>query len=349
MLKKIASLFGGKDDSEKKSHKGKEKISESSINLHNQALAELKVLGSIAKTLDIPAFQNNDFLQYVDVCTLFASNKGQYQGLKDSSELLRVAVQAQASFLKIEQTEMRYCSSKQQEYYKFVINFLAEKFAIEESKKDNLEEANVEANKDIKNLKKKYSPEEFKQQIRAKLAEIKPTIKTEQGIQALDDYTDALEILAKDQELGLKLLYLFKKYNLTDFSVLKTISEMVNYLQDKDLRNAQAIQDLVMKNEEIFLKVGRIIGVPQQLETPDTYGRILQFLALSKKHEKSGNQFFRLLDLLKQWRTFSNTVTSIRKEYPASKYDLPEEFTREIQGVNVYEKYGKYVNIFRPE
>lgn len=62
-----------------------------------------------------------------------------------------------------------------------------------------------------KRQENKYSPEEFKQQIRTKLEEIKPTIKTEQGREALEDYTESLEGLAEEKDIGLKLLYLFKK------------------------------------------------------------------------------------------------------------------------------------------
>lgn len=338
MFNKITSLFGNKQE-----QSGKETIPELSVNLHDQALGELRVLGSIAKTLDTPAFDDPDFQFYIKTCSLFASNKGQYQGLKDSSELLNVAVQAQSSFLKIEQTELRYRSSKQQEYYKFVLDFLGEKFAQEEDNKNELGQVNI----GIKSTKKQYSPEEFKQKIRAKLAEIKPTIKTEQGQQALEDYTDSLEILAQDKELGLKLLYLFKKFNLTDFSVLRVISEMVAYLQDKDMRHTKAIQDLVMKNQEIFLSVGRIIGVPKESETAEIYARMLQFLALSRKHENTSKPFFRLLDLLRQWKTFYTTVHDIREEYPANKYQLPEKFKAEIPGLNTYEKYEEYLTIFK--
>lgn len=343
MFQKITSLFGSKDKSTKE-QSGKQTIPETSINLHNQALSELKVLGSIAKTLDNKSFDDPNFQFYLKTYSLFASNKGEYQGLKDSFELLRVAVQAQVSFLKIEQTELRYRSLKQQEYYNFVLNILEEKFAEEDTNSSELNQASAVVNK---NQKKEYYAEEFKQQIRTKLAEIKPQIKSDQGKKALEDYTNSLEVLAKDKELGLKLLYLFKKFNLTDFSVLKIISDMIMYLQDKDLRNRRAIQDLVMKNQEIFLKVGQIIGVPQNLETPETYGRILQFLALSQKEEKTSTQFFRLLNLLKQWRTFYHTVNDIRQQYPASSYQLPEQFKAEIIGLNLYEKYEEYLEFLK--
>lgn len=68
--------------------------------------------------------------------------------------------------------------------------------------------------------------------------------------------------------------------------MLRVISDMVTYLQDKNMQNMKAMQDLVVKNEDVFIKLGRIIGVPKTKETPDTYARLLQYLALSKNMNK---------------------------------------------------------------
>jgi hypothetical protein len=345
MLKTITSLFASQDKSIKE-QSDKQEISATSINLHNQALAELKVLGSIAKTLDSTSFADPNFQFYLKTCSFFASNKGQYQGLKNSTELLRIAVQAQASFLKIEQTELRYRSLKQQEYYQFVLSILEEKFGAENSDSNELNQSGSVVIQ-IEKTPQEYSLEEIKQLFREKLAEIQPEIKSEQGKQALADYNNSLEVLAQDKEIGLKLLYLFKKFNLTDFSILKIIADMIAYLQDKDLRNMRAIQDLVMKNQAIFLQLGRIIGVPKNLETAETYARMLQLLALTQKEQKNSVQFFRLLDLLKQWRTFYHTVNDLRQQYPASDYHLPEEFQVEIPAINIYQEYHEYLETFK--
>ncbi|BAQ65425.1 hypothetical protein [Geminocystis sp. NIES-3709] len=343
MFKKIVSFLNQDVTNIKKEALGTETISQISVNLHNQALSEIKILSSIAKTLDNSSFQNPDFLFYIKIKSFFATNREQYQGLQQSAELLDLAVQAQANFLKIEQTELRYRSMKQQEYYNFVMNFLGEKFA-EDDNVDNPEGANVIAKKKEKNH---YSPEEFKQQIRVKLEEIKSTIKTDQGKAALEDYTRSLEALAAKKDIGLKLLYLFKKFNLTDFSILKTISDMVIYLQDKNMQNMKAMQDLVMKNQDVFLKVGKIIGIPKTKETPESYGRILQYLALSKKHENSIKQFTKLMDVLKQWQNFYKTISDIREQYPATQYQQPDEFKQEIPGLSIYQNYGEYLPIFK--
>lgn len=343
MLKKIVSFLNQDISTLTQNPSSKENISENIINLHNQAFAEAKVLASIAKTIDNLNFKQSDFEYYLKIKYLFANNQEPYQGLENSAELLRLAVKAQANFLQIEQTELLYRSTKQQEYYDFVLKFLGEKFTDLEQKKDDLQNNQIIAQKKQKN---KYSPEEFKQQIRAKLEEIKPTIKSEQGKVALEDYTQSLESLAEEKDIGLKLLYLFKKYNLTDFSVLKVISDMVTYLQDKNMQNMKAMEDLVVKNEQTFIKLGRIIGVPKTKETPETYARLLQYLALSKKHEKTIEQFIKLMQVLKPWQEFYKTISDIREQYSPNQYNLPEQFTQEIPGLSIYQKYQQYVNMF---
>ncbi|WP_342596769.1 hypothetical protein VKI21_12670 [Cyanobacterium aponinum UTEX 3222] len=105
-------------------------------------------------------------------------------------------------------------------------------------------------------------------------------------------------------------------------------------------------QDLVVKNEDVFIKLGRIIGVPKTKETPDTYARLLQYLALSKKHEQTREQFIKLIQVLKPWQGFYRTITDIREQYSANQYNLPEEFTQEIPGLSIYENYQQYINIF---
>lgn len=344
MLKKIVSFLNQDISTLTQNPSPKENISENSINLHNQAFAEAKLLSSVAKTIDNLNFKQPDFEYYLKIKSLFSNNQQPYQELENIAELLRLAIKAQANFLQIEQTELLYRSTKQQEYYDFVLKFLGEKFTDLEQNKDDLENNQIIAQKKQKN--NKYSPEEFKQQIRAKLEEIKPTIKSEQGKLALEDYTQSLESLAEEKDIGLKLLYLFKKYNLNDFSVLKVISDMVNYLQDKNMQNIKAMQDLVIKNEQTFIQLGRIIGVPQTKETPETYAILLQYLALSKKHEKTIEQFIKLMQVLKPWREFYKTISDIREQHSPNQYNLPEQFTQEIPGLSIYQKYQQYVNMF---
>ena len=139
----------------------KQTIAESIISLHNQSLEDLRVFGAIANTLSNAnhhKFDDQEFEFYLKLISSLADG-GEYQSLGNSAELLRVAIQAKDSFLKIEQTELRYRSLKQQDYYDFVFQLLEENFSVDES--NNLEESSFTSRKP----QKKYSPEEFQLKI----------------------------------------------------------------------------------------------------------------------------------------------------------------------------------------
>jgi len=347
MLKKIKAiltqdLFSSDNNTSESS--GTEIIPENSVSIHNQALLEIKMLSSIAKTLDRDDFQQPDFMFYLDIKSSFIRDIDQYKGLQNSAELLEVAIAAQSIFLRIEQIELRYHSSKQQEYYDYVMGLLDEQFA-EEKKPEAGEEEGFLKGKKVQS-KKVYSPNEFREKIETKLAEIRKTIKSEQGQIALDDYAESLKLLAAKKELGLKLLYLFKQSNLKDLSILKSLSDMVNYLQDKNLKNTKAVMDLVDKNQDIFRQVTRIIGLSKSKETLETYATLLQYLALSKKHEENSQQFFRLMAVMKEWLSLNKVITNNRQDYPGSRYNLPEEYKAKIPGVSTYETYEDYIELF---
>lgn len=336
MLKKIAS-FLQKDVSELvKVNKQKEEVPESSVNLHNQFLAEMKVLASVAKTLDNPSFKTPDFGYYLEIKSNFLSGSKGYEGLNDIVELMSLAVSAQASFQKMAQIELRYLSSKQQEYYNFVFLLLEEMFG---------ELPQGEENQNTQ-PRKRYDRQEFLQKIQEKLEEITPELKTEEGRQALAEYKDCLESLAGEKEFGLKLLYLFKRYNFTEFATLRTISDMMVYLQDKNVKNMKAMEDLVEKNQHIFVSLGRIIGLPRNRENPETYGKMLQYLVLESKHENTIQQFMKMMEVMKSWKEFYGKLLEIRSQYPESEYQLPPEFKKEIPGLSIYEDYEKYIRLF---
>jgi len=129
-----------------------------------------------------------------------------YKGLGNCVDLLQAGIIAQKSFLRLEQTELRYRSRKQQEFYQYVA--------------DNLEDD--------------LDREEFAKKIKKKQAEVLPLITTEEGRGAIDTYTKEINVLSK-YKLGLKLLALFKQYELKDFSILKNVSDVVETLAGKDL------------------------------------------------------------------------------------------------------------------
>lgn len=293
----------------------KQPISESSIALHNKAFEQVRKIEKIAHSCDQKSFNDPEFLYFVKLRNDFAQEIGDFEGLKQSLRLFRVAIEAKNSFMRIEQIELLYRSSKQQEFYNLVFELLA------------------------KNVDKVT----FYKQVHKKLNEVIEQVKTDNGRQALHSYIVALDTVSKQDELGLRLLYLFKKYQLTNYSILKNVSDLVTYLEDKDLQNIESIISLVKSNQDIFNKVGRIIEVPLTKSAPLTYARMLQYVALRHKYKTLYYQFKKLKKVLYTWCSFYQVVNDVRRQHPQDEYEQPKEFRENIPGLNTYNKYKKYL------
>ncbi|MBR8828618.1 MAG: hypothetical protein DSM107014_12085 [Gomphosphaeria aponina SAG 52.96 = DSM 107014] len=324
ILQKLLGILGAG-----KIIQGKREIDFETVGIHKQALAELRVLTPIAKALDDAKFTSREFKSFLEVKSNLIQGRGEYEGINNFIALLSGAIEAKDSFLKIEQIELSYRSLKQQEFYNYIFELLGKVYGEEKGRKGKPE----------KNLTKN----EFYQEVQKKLDEVIPKIRTEEGKKALESYQKTLENLSKDKEsLALKLLQLFKQYDLKDFSILKKISDMVIYLQDKNIENLNECLTLGKANQEIFGKLAQIIGLPESKREPKTYAIMLQYTALSYKHQGSYSQFARLIEVLQQWKSFYQSVISIREEYPRHEYNQPPEFTQEIPGEILYNKYKDY-------
>lgn len=168
-------------------------------------------------------------------------------------------------------------------------------------------------------------------------------MRTEEGRTALQSYLKELYTLS-EHELGLKLLSLFKQYQLTDFSVLKTISDIVDSLEKKDLHDLKGLVVTVKVNYEVFEKLGQIIGVPRSKSEPNTYGKIIQYIGLTYKYQTSYSKFQELVVLLSEWQKHYQSVIGVRQEYPVGEYKQPKDFAQEIPGMNLYLKYKNYLD-----
>ncbi|MDJ0844717.1 hypothetical protein [Crocosphaera sp.] len=184
----------------------KEPVSESALFLHNREMTDLKVFAKTAQAIDNEKFGQEEFLVFVKMQYLLRKGINEYQGLYESLQLLKVAIEAKDCFISIDQAELRYRGIKQQEFYNFVESLL----------KDHEDTA------------------EFREQVHIRLADVLPQIKTEEGRTALQNYAKYLDQLS-DNELGLKLLARFKAYQLGDYSILRVISEMIQGLGKRDL------------------------------------------------------------------------------------------------------------------
>ena len=293
----------------------KPQVSDGAIFHHNRELRQAQEIAKKAETIYSEKFSSEEFLLFVRIKGYLAAGVDEYEGLDNSAQLLKVAIETKNSFLTIEQIELRCRGSKQQEFYEFVVDLLGE------------------------NLSKV----EFRAQIQNKLAEVLPMMRTEEGRTALQSYLKELYTLS-EHELGLELLSLFKQYQLTDFSVLKTISDIVNSLEKKDLHDLKGLVVTVKVNYEVFEKLGQIIGVPRSKSEPSTYGKIIQYIGLTYKYQTSYSKFQELVAPLSEWQKHYQSVIGVRQEYPVGEYKQPKDFAQEIPGMNLYLKYKNYLD-----
>ncbi len=289
-------------------------VSENSVSLHNKQLLDIRVFAKTAEAIDNDKFGNQEFLLFVKIKYMLLKGVNEYAGLYESMTLLRVAIEAKESFFAIAQTELRFRGSKQQQFYRFVEQLL-------------VDHANHTS---------------FRQNIQVQLSEMIPQVKTEEGKKALNSYIKHLEKVS-ERELGLKLLSLFKNYQLADYSILQVIADMIQSLDKKDIRDFKSLLSLVMANYNVFQQIRKIIDLPDYRNTPETYALMIQYLALSHKHGLVYLKFDKLVRVLRKWFKPYQAAMAIRQEYPPKEYHQPKEFTEPIPGVEVYEKYKKWL------
>ncbi len=288
----------------------KPQVLESDKFLHQRNFEKLAQITNQAENLNADKFGNTEFMVFFKIKSYIARSLNEYANLDETIEMLKVAIDAQNSFARIDSTESRYCSSGQQKLYTFVNSLLTQ----------DLESA------------------VFKQQIAQKLDEVLPLLKTEEGKVALQAYVTEMGNIS-EHSLGLKLILLFKKYQLDDYSTLRSVSNTINLLESEDLLNLDALMLLVMVKYDVFEKLGPIVGIPEQYNRPETYSKMLQYIGLKSRHESSYQKFQEFLLLLKQWEIHYKTIENVRSKYSAKGYRLPKEFNDRAPGFDLYQKY----------
>jgi hypothetical protein len=301
----LSEIFSGNEKTD---------IPEADLNLHKSYMGEFKTIGTIAKTLDSDKFNEPDFVFLLKIRDFLVKNAGDYIGLKDSADLLEVAIQAKNSFLAIDQAELQYRSLKQQEFYNYVFNLLGQEL----------------------------DKEEFKTKVQEELNKILPEIKSEKGQEALNNYVYHLDILS-ESNLGLKLLALFKQYSLADYSILNRVAEILETLEKDSLTNTKLLAELVEKNFDVFQKLSPIIGIKDYKINPKTFVRLLQYLALKDKYKDCYQQFETLILTLQDWKKAYDCTTSLRAQYSSEQYKVPPEFQTEFPALDIYRKYEPYL------
>jgi hypothetical protein len=288
----------------------KPQVLESDKFLHQRNFEKVAQITNQAENLNADKFGNTEFMVFFKIKSYIARSVDEYANLDEIIELLKVAIDAQTSFSQIDSTESRYCSSGQQQLYKFVNSLL---------------------NQEIE-------PAVFRQQVAQKLEEVLPLLQTEEGKVALRAYVTEINKISQ-HALGLKLMLLFKKYQLEDYSTLRGVSNTINQLDSEDLLNLDALLLLVMVKYDVFEKVGPIVGIAEEYNRPETYSKMLQYIGLKSRHETSYQKFQEFLLLLKQWEIHYKSIGNVREKYTPQEYRLPKEFTAQVPGLALYQKY----------
>ncbi len=292
----------------------KPKVSETAIFLHNQTVENAKILAKSAQAVDNNKFSNNEFLLFAKIKFCLEYNREEYEGLKHSIHLFKSAVKAQKSYVVISQIESMCQGIKQKEFYDYV----------------------------YQKLEKFDDSETFKEQINQKLIEILPQIRTEEGKHKLQTYATEL-ICLSENIFSLQLFSWFNKQQLKEFSILKSITEIISSLKETDVINLKALTCLVIANYDDFEALGHIIGVTDKKSSPDIYARIIQYIALEERHNNAYNQFEQLINVMRQWYPLYQAIIGIREEYPEKDYKKPKDFIQEIPGIALYHKYRNYL------
>ena len=295
----------------------KEEIPESNIFLHNRALQGVEKITPVIEGLYDEKFGSPEFILLLQIrSSLLRGTKG-YEGLEKSSKILKAAIDTKDSFLKIEAIEFQYRSSVQQQFYEKVFNLLDQK----------------------------QSQENFQQQVKTLTEKIVSQLKTEEGKEAIQSYCKELLYLSSEHELALELLYRFKCLELSDFSVLRKIADLINQFKTKEIHNYKTLFVQVKVNYNLFEKLGELIQLTDKKNNPDSYAKLIQYLALIYKHKKSYIQFKELLCQLEKWETSYNELKTIRDSYPSAKYKRPKTFREKVPGLPLYERYQPWLVI----
>ncbi|WLT38734.1 hypothetical protein NON20_02755 [Synechocystis sp. B12] len=258
--------------------------------------------------------RNEEFCILVKLRYLLDNGIEEYAGINESIQLLKASIEAKGSFVVIDQTERSFRGGKQQQFYQFVEGLLTDF----------------------------VSTEDFQDRLSQQLRETLTQIKTQEGQVALRNYTEQLQKLA-ERPLALKLLSLFKSYNLADYSLLRQISELVQQLSKKDVRDYQSLKPLIMANYRTFESLGKIISLPPQRSNPDTFMRMIQVLVLEYKYQLPFVQLANLLMVIKRWYQPYQNIIAVREQYPPHRYEQPPDFQTSIPGEAIFLKYKTWL------
>jgi hypothetical protein len=286
-------------------------VPESDLKRHQRDLNSLQNAVRHAELLDSEKFQNQEFSIFSKIKTYIAHNVNEYADLNHVVDLLNVAMEAQKSFTTIYQIESRYYSKNQQEFYNLVAELLARE--------------------DIDRAK-------FKKLVSQQAEVICELLKTDEGKGAITAYAQEIVKIA-EHDFGISLLRLFKKNQMSDYGLIGGIRESVDRLEKVNLVDMDGLMLMVLEKSHVFEKIGKVLDLKEEVNSAETHRQVLQFIGLKKRYQESYVRFQQLLQEVKGFHRYYQSITAIREQYPAETYRLPAEFSSELPGLKLYKKY----------
>ena len=291
----------------------KDDVPERALRTHAEALQAINKLVRRAQSIDKEKYGNPEFLAFVRIKRAFNEGQDGYKNLDRYLQLLHAGISAKNTFLALERMEFKFFGSKQALLYNYV---------------ETLFQGND-------------TQVEFLEQLQAKFIEVYPQLRTEDGKAALQKYYQHLEKISKHQ-FGFKLLRSFKRHKLTNYSLLDTVAKIIEGLNRLDLHDLGILNTEVIAHYETFQRLGEILGMPEHLNNPKTFGRMVQYIALEEKYKTAYPKFQALVVLLEQWHKHFTVVKNLRQEYDPKHYKRVKAFLTPIPGGDLYNKYDIY-------
>jgi hypothetical protein len=293
-------------------------VSQELLTAHEEHMVQLRFLSKMAYVIDSNRFDNEEFRTYIKLDYHLTQEAKGYEGLRKPSLLVKTGIHLTNSYVKISEIEINSRGSKQQELYLFVNNLL------------NFIDNEVD------------STEAFLNQLKKKIEEINPQLKSEEGRLAIKSYANELELIANN-EMGLRLLKLIKSGNFEDYLIFKRVRNMSLGLKKLNVLDFKILLTLVMGNFELFQKLGSIVGIPQSQNTAQTYAIILQYISLEVRQKILHQKFLQLIQIMRQWQKPYELISNLRNKINSKEYKIPKEFLEPIHGIDIYNKYISYI------
>ena len=291
----------------------KEDIPERAIKSHAESLQAIHKLVKRALPIDNDKYGNPEFLAFIKLKRAFAEGHEGYENVDRYLQLLHAGISAKNTFVALERMEFKFYGSKQALLYDYV---------------ETVFQSNV-------------PQAEFLDSLHAKFSEVQPQLRTEEGKAVLQQYYQNLETITKHR-FGFRLLRSFKRHKMTNYSMLNTVANIIHGLDRLDLHDLGILNTEVIAHYETFQRLGEVLGMPESLMNPKTFGRMLQYVALEEKYKTAYPKFQELVVLLEEWYKHFTIAQNLRNEYTPKKFKRVKEFGTKIPGIALYNKYKAY-------